>query len=454
MKWRGLDFDPSLISESSVVKPRLSPESGFKEATTENGVRYLLPQIEAIHAGSTRNNTRYLADKLKGHEELKSGVFSWTKPYPKPIIYNHDVETEATGRVHSASFTEFTVAGRPGIIVVPKISHPKAIKDILDGRLLTVSIGATTDSAVCTICNTDIINEGFCGHMRGESYDGETAEWTCGNLWFDELSWVNVPADQDAMVVNVGDISQPFTASRESTSRESIVVTESHCGCSCNHNTEENKEEKDMPVEPTQTQEATPVVEPEVTPEQPTEATPVAPETTPAQPTEATPVVEPEAPVAPEAPTESVEDLKAEVKRLQDALAVAEQSLEEEKQARQDLVTANTGLSEQLRESKVNHLVDLRVVLGKESDKEAAIAKFKERSLESLSDSISDTLAESVTVAPETPAPAPRVVERVENPVAVKLAEQTQTQTQTPKNVAEGLTPEQVLIRMLSGNRK
>lgn len=447
MKWRGLDIDPRLISESSVVKPRLSPEAGFTEATTENGVRYLLPQIEAIHAGSTRNNTRYLADKLKGHEELKSGVFSWTKPYPKPIIYNHDVETEATGRVHSASFTEYTVAGRPGIIVVPKISHPKAIKDILDGRLLTVSIGATTDSAVCTICNTDIINEGFCGHMRGESYDGETAEWTCGNLWFDELSWVNVPADQDAMVVNIGDMQQSFTASRESTNRESIVVTESHCGCSCKHTTEK-EEDENMPVEPTQTQEQTPVVEPEVTPEQTTEATPVTPETTPAPVAESTPVVEPEAPVAPEAPTESQEvaDLKAEVKRLQDALAVAEQELKDEQEARQDLVTANTGLSEQLRESKVNHLVDLRVVLGKESDREAAVTKFKERSTESLSDSIADMLTESAS----TPAPAPvRVVERVQSPVAEQLQ-----QTQAPTtNLTEGLTAEQVLVRMFGGKR-
>jgi len=447
MKWKGLDIDPRLISESSVVKPRLSPEAGFTEATTENGVRYLLPQIEAIHAGSTRNNTRYLADKLKGHEELKSGVFSWTKPYPKPIIYNHDVETEATGRVHTASFTEYTVAGRPGIIVVPKISHPKAIKDILDGRLLTVSIGATTDSAVCTICHTDIINEGFCGHMRGESYDGETAEWTCGNLWFDELSWVNVPADQDAMVVNIGDMQQPFNASRESTNRESIVVTESHCGCSCKHTTE-NKEDENMPVENTPVQEPTPVVEPEQT----TEATPAVPETTPAPAvTESTPVVEPEtpeAPVAPEAPTESQEvaDLKAEVKRLQDALKVAEQELKDEQEARQDLVTANTGLSEQLRESKVSHLVDLRVALGKESDRETAVAKFKERSTESLTDSIADMLTESVA----TPvAPAPRVVERVQNPVAEQLQ-----QTQTPAtNLTEGLTAEQVLVRMFGGKR-
>ena len=35
------------------------------------------------------------------------------------------------------------------------------------------------------------------------TYENQTAMWALGNIWFDELSFVNVPADQDAMVIEV-----------------------------------------------------------------------------------------------------------------------------------------------------------------------------------------------------------------------------------------------------------
>lgn len=438
MKWHKLDIDPRIISETTVVKPTLPKETKFQEMTTESGVRYLLPRIEAIHAGATRNNTVYLADKLRGHEELKSGVFSWTKPYPKPIIYNHDVETEVTGRVHTAAFTEFTAAGRPGIIVVPKISHPKAIQDILDGRLLTVSIGATTDSAICTICGTDIINEGFCGHYRGEAFDGVTAQWQCGNLWFDELSWVNVPADQDAMIVDMGTVMNTTA----SASRESVTVTskvEEQSGS--NHQNPEERDEKEMEelqkqLEALQAQHDAVVTEKEAL------------------------VAEKEGLVAEKASlvaekeelqtkldtaTAEVEAEKAKVTEKEQALAEKTTELEQvqatlvsEQEARAQLVTANTDLAAEVHESKVAHLVDLRLALGEESDKEKATTKFKERSIESIKDSISDLAERTVATTPVT-----RVVERVEHPATQVTTVQTQ--------VTESLTDEDVIKKLLLG---
>lgn len=422
MKWKGLDIDPRLISESTVVKPHVPVQPQVKEMTTESGVRYLLPQIEAIHAGATRNNTRYLADKLKGNVELKSGVFSWTQPYPKPIIYNHDVETEATGRVHTASFTEFTSAGRPGIIVVPKISHPKAIQDILDGRLLTVSIGATTDSAICSVCGTDIINEGYCGHMKGEVYEGETVQWTCGNLWFDELSWVNVPADQDAMIVDLGTVFQP-TASTEG--RESLNITESN-GAG-NQIKEERDEEK---MEELQKQLEDLQAKHDELATQVSELTTEKQTLTEANETLTTELNEVKEEL--EKANTSVEEQKALVQEKDTALTEATQELntvktelDEVKEAREQLVTANTELAADVHESTVQHVVSLRLALGKESSKEDALAKFKERSLESLKDSIADLATESVTPV----APATRTVERVENPATT-----TTTATESTSN--------------------
>ena len=164
--------------------------------------KYLLPRIEAIHAGTTRNFNHYLAEKLKGDPVKKTGVYSWISPYPKPVIYNHDTNSDATGRIQNAIYTDYTEAGKPGIILIPKITDPKAIKALEDGRLLTVSVGATTDSVICSITGKDILKDGFTGYEKGQYYDGKLCEWILGDLWFDELSWVNVPADQEAMVVD------------------------------------------------------------------------------------------------------------------------------------------------------------------------------------------------------------------------------------------------------------
>lgn len=200
LKWKGLEINPSQLNESTTIKLPAKKKVTLEESAT--GDSFIMPKIEAIHTGRTKNFVHYTSDKLRGDASLKSGVYSWVDPYAKPVIYNHDVYTEATGRILRAAYADYTQAGRPGIIVVPKITDPKAVKAIQDGRLLTVSIGATTDAAICSICGTDIANEGFCGHMKGEEYDGQTAEWVAGNIWFDELSWVNVPADSDAMVVD------------------------------------------------------------------------------------------------------------------------------------------------------------------------------------------------------------------------------------------------------------
>ena len=439
MKWRKLDIDPRTISESTVVKAQLPAINGkVQEMTTEGGMKYLMPQIEAIHAGSTRNSTIYESDKLKGHAELKSGAFSWTQPYPKPVIYNHDVETEASGRVHSAHYTEYTVAGRPGLIVVPKITHPKAIQDVLDGRLLTVSIGATTDSAVCTICGTDIIHEGFCGHMKGETYDGQHCEWKCGNLWFDELSWVNVPADPDAMIVNQGTVFQPTASTSESV----ITVTQSQQpDCNCHTTTKEGNEDnmdlekqiEELQAEVAGLKEANATLE--------TEKTTLEEAKSKAEADLAT------AQTSLEEKTTELEEVNTKLTEAKSELEATQTELAESKEANTGLVESNTALADEVRESKVNHLVDLRVTLGKESDREAAVAKFKERSLESLNDSISDILTEGARVlTPVQTAPA-RTVEHVDHPGATQVAT-------TTAPVAEGLTSEDVIINMLRGKRK
>lgn len=435
LKWKGLDIDPMKIHESTTVKPEIGRiDTAFNESTNESGITVLYPKIEAIHEGRTRNFNRYLAEKLKGDPDLRSGVYSWTAPYPKPVIYNHDINTEATGRVYSASYSEYTSAGRPGIIVTPKITSEKAISDIQKGLLLTVSIGASTNAAVCSCCGTDIINEGWCGHMRGEEYDGQVCEWVAGDLFFDELSWVNVPADSDAMIISTGTSNNTMlTAEKvvvksvsESTVKEEDIVTE-----------KDNVQE--TTVEETNTE-----VEVQEDATQATEVTEKTVEVT------ETSVVEEE--VEESAETQVEESLQSKVTGLEEALTTAqtkvteaEASLAESQRSVEELTAANTALAKELHETAVGFLVDLRMAIGKESVREDAVTKFSARSLESLRDSISDILAEKPAIK------TTRTVEKVEKPEGTKVVTESKTVTTESAKV---MSNEEILMQLLGGSRR
>ena len=208
------------IVESYVVMAKVDREGSQKiitEANEGNKRIVLRPRIEAIHAGKTRNHNIYPSERLRGDrfyrdptsgKEMPCGVYSFTMPYPKPMITDHTPTADnTTGRIINAQFVKDSFTGKDMIVIMPEITSPDAIEKILDGRYMTVSVGATTDSARCNICGKDIINEGWCEHDKGQEYDGVICGWIVGNLWFDECSWVAVPADPDARVTDTGEAS-------------------------------------------------------------------------------------------------------------------------------------------------------------------------------------------------------------------------------------------------------
>lgn len=466
MKFQGLDIDPRKISESVMVKPRILAESGtaFKEAATENGMRYLLPRIEAIHAGSTRNSTRYPADKLRGSAELKSGVYSWVHPQGKPVIYNHDVESDATGRVQAASFAEYTSAGRPGIIVVPKITAEKAIDAILGGRLLTVSIGATTDAAICSICGTDIINEGFCGHQKGQTYEGAKAEWIVGNVWFDELSWVNVPADQDAMIIDAGGVistaesfayngTEVINLGKHTT--EWLVDSQTALAEGLQPTNERGdstllteQEIKTLQDELAATKESneTLVSEKEVLTAENEQLKTDVEEITSAKTTVETTLAAKEAELATTqenltAKETEVAELTVANETLVSEKTALETSLTEEKEARSQVVAENTKLAAEMHKTVAERVVDLRVSLGKETSREEAIETYVGRATESLHDTLVDLLKEAETAAKTT---TTRQVQTVPNPAA-------NTDGTEVKESKSTMTTEDALVALFRG---
>ena len=413
LKYGKLEINPAHLHETvniQLMQKGTSLREGYGADDT-----FIMPRIEAIHAGRTRNFNHYPAEKLRGDASIGSGVYSWMQPYAKPVIYNHDTSTEATGRIVSAAYAEYTQAGRPGIILIPKITEPKAIKAVQDKRLLTVSIGASTDAAICSICGTDIINEGYCGHMKGEEYEGRTAEWISGNIWFDELSWVNVPADSDAMVVDTqagmyldttseadwhssGKMHEFFGVPR----RTELLVIESapKADKAKNLKQEESNEMENEPEtivsEETET-ETTSVEEPEVTATEPEDET--------AAPDEAdAPAEENDAEEA-EGETE-VPEVKAE-ESLLDAI-------------NQSLMEQVAALTQELRGLYVERIVEKSAIAAEK--KEAFVEKLNKRSIESLKDKLEDMAdmpapTQVVETAVEKPV---RTVTKVSSPVPVK----------------------------------
>ena len=170
----------------------------------------LICEVDATHAGTLINNRIYPP------EAMKKGIRTWTAPYKKPILTNHDDTKDPIGRVVAAKYLktdrgitdekdwkpilrESEGYGYQRLTV--KITDAEAIKKILDGRYQTVSVRMSTDHCYCSICDTDwSAGEGPCEHTPGSKYEGKLAYMTTGDLSYREMSFVNIPADEYAGV--------------------------------------------------------------------------------------------------------------------------------------------------------------------------------------------------------------------------------------------------------------
>ena len=172
----------------------------------------LVCSVAATHAGTLINNRIYPP------KSMKKGIKSWTTPYKKPVLVNHDEEKDPIGRVIKARYLKTPKAlneedyqpilkasdGYGYIDLVVKITDQAAIEKIMDGRYETVSVRMSTDHAYCSICGADWADDGPCEHMPGKNYeDGGLAYITTGDLTYREVSFVNIPADEYARVEGV-----------------------------------------------------------------------------------------------------------------------------------------------------------------------------------------------------------------------------------------------------------
>ena len=168
----------------------------------------LICNVAASHSGTLINNRVYPPEKMK------KGIKSWTTPFKKPVLINHDEEGDPIGRVMKAKYTptprgmdgkEYKPVLKPSdgygyVDLTVKVTDQAAIQKIMDGRYETVSVRMSTDQARCSVCDTDWADAGPCEHMPGKKYDGKLAYMTTGDLTYREVSFVNIPADEFAKV--------------------------------------------------------------------------------------------------------------------------------------------------------------------------------------------------------------------------------------------------------------
>ena len=158
----------------------------------------LIVEVAAIHSGVTANYNFY------GENELEKSLDSWITPYPKPIIINHDVNSDPIGRVIGAKMDR-EPNGIAFVRLQAAITDPVAIQRVMDKRYLTGSVGGKAEEAVCSVCGVDwaapMKRSGApCSHSRGESYKGKVAMLEMRNIGFKEYSFVNVPADSNSTI--------------------------------------------------------------------------------------------------------------------------------------------------------------------------------------------------------------------------------------------------------------
>ena len=407
--------------EESVSAEFLTDGIDFKEAIEEarsGNPKKFVVKIQAIHAKTTKNKIEYTSERLRGNPEFTvdgvirpTGQYSWTRPYPKPILTHHDPHSDPLGRIVDAKFVEKTLpSGLPGIEVSAEIGNPEAIEKIRDGRFLTVSIGAETDSLFCNICGSNkLSDDSDCRHWKGQVYDGVECRYVVGNIWFSELSFVNKPADDDARVVSFGGTSSKAKESEDEiyiideNSKSIILLTEHENSEGEESDTLENKD-KDLDTtnlenldKDNETQEnVSENPEPQSSENEETEN----------KDNDSSEENEESVDKKDEALESILSALKAAGLINEESNEASEQEeenpLQEEvnrlRQENKELIDKNTELQKKIRESLIEKIVGLKIKMGRidESKIEEEKDILMSRSEDSLNDSLADLMRENV----------------------------------------------------------
>ena len=125
-------------------------------------------------------------------------------------MHHNEKDGQIIGRVHSVEYTEVNTRGNtPALIFTANVGDEEGKKGIKNGTLSTVSIGVIAHDLRCSICGTNLAEEGLCEHEKGEYYDVEGEQrlcyWIIEKMEPKEVSYVIVPSDAYAHNLRVYD---------------------------------------------------------------------------------------------------------------------------------------------------------------------------------------------------------------------------------------------------------
>jgi hypothetical protein len=240
------DFSTFRISETDATKKYLHE---CKDSSSESGYS-LLVHVDATHAGVVNGNARFYRPDL-----MAASTHTWgdNKRTQKPVLAHHDQDSDPLGRVATWKYIDMRheYVGKYGDInnllfysdassrskkmdlfksvnwvydnlqrknkdyvglgkiqLGLNVTNPDAIAKVQRGEYATVSVGFSTDSAMCSACHQDWAEDGRCEHKLGAMYDGRRCFLVSGNMGYQELSFVTFPADKAGVVVNFESVKQ------------------------------------------------------------------------------------------------------------------------------------------------------------------------------------------------------------------------------------------------------
>lgn len=172
------------------------------DASGKKKIIALDADIEATHSGKNHNYCVYY------EESMEKDCETFMNPFEKPLLKNHNSYSgEPIGRIKNAYHGPSALTTeRSAIHVKARITDRDAINKFMDGRYNTVSIGGTMGTVTCSVCGKTILKDGilkFCGHWKGETYKDQTCYWGVKDIEYNELSVVNVPADDYAQTMRI-----------------------------------------------------------------------------------------------------------------------------------------------------------------------------------------------------------------------------------------------------------
>jgi len=221
---------PELIFQDWVgladLQLRSDAANFFEDVSKESGKRVsLLVDSPATYSGYLLNGRVYPG------QHMQEGTRTWTDQahggishFNKPVLLHHDSSQDPIGRVVKASFQalksgdsffeDYIEPARNGAegsgvtTLGMRITDSAAIEKFLNKEYLTLSTSFYSPQAICTVCGTNMMQDGWCEHRPGQKYEVEDSDdvecyFVTGQMFYKEVSVVNDPAQPRAVVQNM-----------------------------------------------------------------------------------------------------------------------------------------------------------------------------------------------------------------------------------------------------------